>query len=328
MEAGALGFSTGLAYLPGTYSTTEELVELASVAAQYNGIYASHIRDQGLHITEAIQEAIEIGRRNNMPVQISHIKLAEDIVWNELKRITGPVEEARKKGIKVTLDQYPYTATSSGFTSSFPSWAFEGGRKEFLRRLEDKKTYKKIKEFIIKKRLTSSRGIDKPGTIYIGRYPKSPEYEGKNLREILILRGKEPSVENAADLIIEIERSGGASGVFFQMDEKDVEDLMKLSYNMHASDGGVQVIGKGVPHPRNYGTFPRVIGLYVRKKGIISLEEAVRKMTSLPAQTLGILDRGLLREGMYADLAIFDYASFEDRATFQNPHSIPRDLST
>lgn len=320
MRAGALGFSTGLSYLPGIYSKTEEIVELASAVAPYAGVYATHLRDQGLHITEAIEEAIEIGEKNRIPVQISHVKLALDAVWNEVERITNPVDKARRRGVEVTLDQYPYTATSSGFTSSFPSWAFEGGKEKFLERLEDEETYERIKSFVIQRRLTSTKGINQLETIYISRCQKFPEYEGKNLQEILLSKGKEPTIENGADLIIEIEKSGGAEGVFFQMDEKDVEELMRLPYNMHASDGSVQELGKGVPHPRNYGTFSRVIGHYVRKRGVIPLEEAIRKMTSLPAQTFRFKNRGMIREGMYADITVFDKENFTDRATFSNPH--------
>ncbi len=326
MKAGAIGFSTGLSYLPGIYSKKEELVELASAVAPYQGIYATHLRNQALHITEAIEEAIEIGEKNGIPVQISHIKLAQDAVWGQLERITKPVEEARSRGVEVTIDQYPYTATSSGFTSSLPSWAFEGGKEKILERLKDKDNYEKIKSFIIKRRLTSTRGINKLETIYIARFQKFPEYEGKNLQEILLSQGKKPTIDNAADFIIEIEKNGGASGVFFQMDEKDVEDLMRLPYNMHGSDGGVQVIGRGVPHPRNYGTFPRVIGHYVKEKGVITLEEAVKKMTSLPAQTLRLKGRGLIKEGMYADLTIFDPLTFQDQATFSNPHQYSKGL--
>lgn len=326
MKAGALGFSTGLSYLPGTYSKTEELVQLASVAARYGGIYSTHLRDQGRRITEGIEEAIAIGEKNNMPVEISHIKLADDAVWNELERITRPVEEARKRGVEVTLDQYPYTATSSGFESSFPGWCFEGGKEKFLERLKDKATYEKIKSYIEERRLNSTKGISKLETIFIADIQNFPEYEGKNLKEILLLQGKEPTVDNAADLIIEIEKNGGASGVFFQMDEKDVESLMRLPYLMIGSDGGIEVIGKGVPHPRNYGTFPRVIGQYVRERGIIFLEEAVRKMTSFPAQTLRLKDRGMIQEGMYADVTIFDFNSFQDKATFSNPHQFSQGL--
>lgn len=326
MKAGALGFSTGLSYLPGIYSKAEEIVQLASVVSRYGGIYATHLRDQGSHITEAIEEAIEIGERNNIPVQIAHIKLADDAVWHQLERITEPVEDARKRGVEVTLDQYPFTATSSGFTSSFPSWAFEGGKEKFLERLEDKEAFQKIKSFVIKRRLTSTKGINKSETIYIARSEKFAEYEGKNIQEILLAQGKKPTVDNAADLIIDIEKNGGASGVFFQMNEKDVEDLMRLPYNMHGSDGAVRVKGEGIPHPRNYGTFPRVITHFVRERGIISLEEAVRKMTSLPAQTLRLKNRGIIREGLYADLTIFDRNTFADKATFSNPHQYSQGL--
>jgi N-acyl-D-amino-acid deacylase len=327
MRAGGLGFSTGLSYLPGIYSKTEEIAELASAVSPYHGIYASHIRDQAQHITEAIEEAITIGEKNNLTVQISHIKLADDEVWGETERITKPVEDAQARGVNVFLDQYPYTATSSGFTSSFPSWVFEGGRDRFLERIKDPEIYTKVKAYIIDRRLTSTKGINKLETIYIANSRNYREYEGKNLYEILLAQGKEPSIDNGVDLIIEIEKNGGASCVFFQMDEKDVEDLMKLPYNMHASDGGVQEIGRGVPHPRNYGTFPRVISYYVREKGVISLEEAIRKMTSLPAQVFKLKDRGLLEEGMYADICVFDLDNFKDKATFKEPHQYSQGLS-
>jgi len=326
MKAGGLGFSTGLSYLPGTYADTEELAALASVIVRYGGIYTSHIRDQGRKITEAIQEAIEVGENNNIPILISHIKLSEDAVWGKIEIITKQVEEARERGVEVFLDQYPYTATSSGFTSSLPSWSFEGGRENFLERLKNKDTYQKIRSYVIQRRLTTTKDVDKLKTIYVSRFQQHPEYEGKNLQEILVSQGKDPTPENAADLIIEIERTGGAGGIFFQMDEKDVEDLMRLPYTMHASDGSVQVLGEGIPHPRNYGTFPRVIAHYVREKGVLSLEEAIRKMTSLPAQIFRIKERGMLRQGMFADITIFDFQCFEDKATFTDPHQYSQGL--
>jgi N-acyl-D-amino-acid deacylase len=325
-RAGGIGFSTGLAYMPGTYAKTEELIELASVAAKYDGLYASHIRNQGTRITEAIEEAIRIGEANGIRVQISHIKLANDRVWGELERITRPVEEARKRGVEVFLDQYPYTATSSGFGSSIPSWALEGGHDAFVKRLEDPDTYRKIREGVIRRRLVSSKGINKLKTIYIARYRANPEYEGKNLEEILRMRGQKPTVENAADLIIEIQKNGGAQGVFFQMDEADVEALMRLDYNMIASDGGIIRFGDGVPHPRSYGTFPRVISRYVREKGVLTLPDAIRKMTSLPAQMLRLNRRGLIAEGYYADVVIFDFANIRDTATYSKPHQYPEGI--
>ena len=327
MKAGGIGFSTGLSYLPGIYSRSEELIELASAVAPYGGIYATHLRDQGKKITQAIEEAIEVGRKNGIPVQISHIKLAEDSVWGEIERITGPVEKARSEGVEVWLDQYPYTATSSGFTSSFPSWVFEGGRDKFLERMKDGKTYAEVKVYVIERRLTSTKGIDKLKTINIASSSGFSGFEGKNLYDILIDRGMEPTVSNGADLIIEIEINGGAQGVFFQMNENDVETIMRLPYNMVGSDGGVQVLDRGVPHPRNYGTFPRVVSHYVRDKDVLSLEEAIRKMTSLPAMAFRLNNRGLIKEGMYADLILFDGRSFQDQATFSQPHQFSRGLS-
>ncbi|MBC7363443.1 MAG: D-aminoacylase [Candidatus Aminicenantes bacterium] len=326
MKAGALGFSTGLAYLPGTYSSTEELIELASVLRETGGFYATHMRNQGKKIKQAIEESIAIGEKNGIPVQISHIKLADEEVWNQIGLITGPVEEARARGVEVTLDEYPYTATSSGFTSSFPQDVFEGGKEKFLERMNDPEIYQRVKATIIKNRLTSSRGIDKLSAIIIARSRKFPDYEGKTLRQILESKGQEPTPDNGADLIIEIVKEGDASAIFFQMDEKDVEALMKLPYTMIGSDGGLQEMGKGHPHPRNYGTFPRILGEYVRNRQVLTLEEAIRKMTSLPAQTMRLKDRGLIREGMYADLVLFDPETVSDMATFQNPHQYSRGI--
>ena len=327
MKSGAIGLSTGLAYLPGVYSKTEELVELARAVAPYNGIYASHIRNQAEGILEAIKEAIAVGEANGITVFVSHIKLADEAIWNRPELVTGPVEEARARGVEVYLDQYPYTATSSGFTSSFPQEVFDGGKEQFLERLDDPDIYLKVKTHIIERRLTSRRGINRLQGIIIASCKAFPDFAGKNLEQILLLRQKAPTVENAADLIIEIEKAGGASGVFFQMDEADVETLMRLPYVMIGSDGAVQVSGQGFPHPRSYGTFPRVLGRYVREKGVLRLEEAVRKMTSLPAQGLRLKDRGFIGEGMWGDIVIFDAGTVEDAATFESPHQLSQGLS-
>ncbi|HRV06097.1 MAG TPA: D-aminoacylase [Candidatus Saccharicenans sp.] len=326
MAAGAIGLSTGLAYLPGTYSKTEELVELASVVAETGGFYASHIRNQGKNITVAIEEAIKIGEENHLPVEISHIKLADEDVWNQLELIIRPVEAARARGVEVTLDQYPYTATSSGFASSFPQDVFEGGHEKFLERLKDPEIYNRVKQTIIANRLTSRRGIDKLEAILIARCQKFPEYEGKNLKEILAMQGRTASAEAGADLIIELVKEGDASAIFFQMDEKDVEALMKLPYVMIGSDGGLEKVGVGHPHPRSYGTFTRVLGEYARERQLLSLEEAIRKMTSLPAQTLRLVDRGLIKTGFFADVVIFNPEEVKDLATFTHPHQYSRGI--
>lgn len=326
MRAGAIGLSTGLAYVPGRFSATEEIIELARAVQPYGGVYATHLRDQGQAIRQAIEEALRVGKEAGVGVQISHIKLADEAVWGRYELITQPVEAARAAGLAVWLDQYPYTATSSGFASSFPAWAVEGGHEAFVERLKDPAAYARIKHALIAKRLTSKRGIDKVAAIYIARDKNHPEYEGKNLVEILALRRKQPTAANAADLIIELERDDQPSAIFFQMAEEDVVALMRLPYTMIASDGGIAVPGTGSPHPRAYGTFPRVLGRYVREQGVLSLPEAVAKMTSLPAQAMGFADRGAIKKGYCADLVVFDAAQVQDCATFANPHQYPKGI--
>jgi N-acyl-D-amino-acid deacylase len=326
MRAGALGLSTGLSYLPGIYADTEELVELASVAARWGGIYATHLRDQGQKIREAIEEAILIGERAGLPVQISHIKLADEAVWNRLELVREPVEAARRRGVEVSLDLYPYTATSSGFTSSFPAWVFEGGVQKFQERIKDADVYRRVREHIVRRRLTSVRGLNPLRTIFIAQCRRFPGYEGRSLDAVLQERGWPCNVESAADLIIDLEKNGGASGIFFQMDEADVESFLGMPWVIIGSDGALQKMGRGQPHPRSYGTFPRVIDRYVRDKGVIFLAEAIRKMTSYPAQVLRFQERGLIRTGLAADLVVFDPQTFADTATYENPHSFSRGL--
>ncbi len=322
MMAGACGFSTGLSYVPGRYSTTEEIIQLTKMIQPFHGVYATHMRNQGKHIRTAIEEAVQIGRKAGVAVQISHIKLANEEVWGEYHRIFEPIEKARDAGIPVFTDQYPYTATSSGFGSSFPGWAVAGGYKKFAERIKDPDTYQKIKEALIKSRFTSKR-INPLESIYISQNDNHPEYEGKNIAEILDVLNQEQTISNGADLVIKMYAEDQPRGVFFQMDEKDVDTLMKPAYTMIGSDGGVHIPGEGVPHPRAYGTFPRVFR-YV-KKNVISLPDAVRKMTSLPALAMGFYRRGIIREGMCADVVIFD-STIEDTATYEAPHQYPNGI--
>jgi len=326
MRSGGIGLSTGLAYMPGRYAKKEEILSLAKVVSRYGGLYASHIRDQGEKMTEAINEAIWIGEKSGLPVQISHIKLCIEKNWGQLGIINDPIIKARQRGLEVTTDQYPYRATSSGLSSSFPAWSLAGGMDELKKRLKDPEKYQEIKNHIINKRLTSIKDINTLETIYIGNFQPEKSYEGKNLAKILKMQNKKPTVDNAADLIIDIKKRGDASCVFFQMIETDINDIMQLDYNMIASDGGVIKFGDGVPHCRSYGTFPRILGLYVRDKKILSLSEAIRKMTSLPAQTLRLSRRGLIKEGFYADITIFDLKKVKDTATYQSPHQYPQGI--
>jgi N-acyl-D-amino-acid deacylase len=324
MEAGALGLSTGLAYVPGRYSSTEEIVRLAQATQPFHGVYATHMRNQGSRIREAIEEAVRVGREAGVRVEISHIKLADEAVWGQPALVTEPIEKARQEGLEVYTDQYPYTATSSGFTSSFPGWAVAGGHEAFVERMKDPENRKRAQQALVEKRLTSSRGLDPLDRIYVAESKKHPDYEGKTLRQILQLLGREATPETAADLIIEMEEADEPLGVFFQMDERDVETLMAMPYNMIASDGELGIPGKGSPHPRYYGTFPRVLAEYVRGRHVLTLPDAVRRMTSLPAQAMGFSDRGVLRPGMAADIVVFDADSIQDLATFAQPHQYPR----
>jgi len=323
MLAGALGLSTGLIYVPGGYSESQEIIELAKEIKPFEGIYVTHMRSEGKNIASAVQEALQIGSLAGVRVEISHVKLADETVWGNTELITGQVMKHRQQGLEVTMDQYPYTASSTGLINSFPGWAAAGGHDSLVKRLEDPVKYEKIKQAIIKIRLTSPRNRFMPDMIFIAANENHPEYEGKNLAGILELIGKENTVENATELIIEMEKEDQPSGVYFKMNENDVTALMQHECTMTASDGGIKTVNKGMPHPRSYGTFPRVLGRYVREKSVLSLEDAVRKMTSLPAQTMRFNARGILKEGMCADIVIFDEKKVLDQAAFDKPHQYP-----
>lgn len=324
MDAGGIGFSTGLAYVPGRYSTTEEIIRLAKVVRPYRGIYATHLRNQAGQIREAIEEAIRVGREAGVRVQLSHIKLADEGLWGRRELITEPVEAARREGLEVYTDQHPYIATSSRFASSFPGWAVAGGPAAFAERMKDPAQRRQARESFIERRLTSARGLDPLGRIYIAESRTHREYQGKTLRGILELLGRDATAENAAELIIEMEVIDQPQGVYFQMDEQDVGALMTTPWNMIGSDGEVAVVGQGSPHPRFYGSFPRVLGEYSRRRGVLTMADAVRRMTALPAQAMGLYDRGLVRPGMVADIVVFDPDSIQDRATFEQPHQYPQ----
>lgn len=326
MQAGAIGLSTGLEYIPGRFSETEEIVELARMIHPYDGVYATHLRDQGEKIREAIEEAVRVGREAKVKVQVSHIKLKIERSWGKRHLISGPIEKARGEGLGVYMDEYPYTAGSTGFTSSFPEWAVTGGHEAFVERLKDPEKYRMMKDHIVDFRFVSSRGLNKAKMIMITRDKNHPEYEGKNLAEILGIMGRGNTISNAADLFIELERGDRPSAIFFQTDETDVIALMQKDYCMVGSDGAIQIFGQGVTHPRAYGTFPKILAKYVRESGVLSLPDAIRKMTSLPAQAMGFYDRGILRPGMSADVVVFDLAKIQDKATYQEPHQYPEGI--
>ncbi|HLM02571.1 MAG TPA: D-aminoacylase [Pyrinomonadaceae bacterium] len=318
MKDGAVGFSTGLIYLPGTFSKTEEVVALAKVASLYNGIYASHIRDEGTEVVKAIEEAVNIGEQANMPVEISHFKISSKALWGNTPTTIGLVKSARARGLNVTVDQYVYTASSTSLTARIPSWAAAGGLEEGKKRLADAATrariVKEMKEDLRKKDFRDY------SFAYVASYAANPEFNGKNIAEITkIARGKK-SLDAQIEQIFEMYEKGGASMVYRVMSEEDIKNILREPFTMIASDSSVRNFGAGVPHPRGYGNNARVLGEYVRNMKIISLEDAIRKMTSLPAQTFNLRDRGQIREGMAADLVIFDENKITDKATFEQPH--------
>ena len=319
MEQGAFGLSTGLFYVPGSFTSTEEVIELSKIAAAHGGIYISHMRDEALRLLDSVQETIRIGEEAGIPVQMTHHKAISRDMWGRSADSLGLVDAARARGVDITIDQYPYTASQTGITAVVPQWAQAGGTQELIARLQDPETRRRIRGEIVY-RIEHDRGGGDPANIVIGLCEWDRSLEGKSLADILAEREVEVTVANAADLVMEIVERGGARAIYHAMDEADVERIMQHPATAVGSDGGVSVFGASVPHPREYGTFARVLGRYVRERGVLTLEQAVRKMSGATAHRLGLQDRGLLREGFFADIAVFDPERIIDRATFPEPH--------
>jgi N-acyl-D-amino-acid deacylase len=319
MREGAVGLSTGLIYIPGTYTKTPEIVELAKIAAKYNGVYASHMRDEGDSVVEAINEALTIGREAKIPVEISHFKLSGQQNWGR-SRITVPmIEAARKEGIEVTIDQYPYTASSTSISTLIPDEILADGQDSIRARLSKPE----IKKYVIKSMLKrlKKRKLKHFSYAVVAYYSPDTSYNGKSIEQINEMMGRRHKAKYEAETVIDIMMKGGASAVFHGMSEEDVKRIMQYPFNMFASDATIRIMNAGMPHPRGYGTNARVLGKYVREQKVISLEEAIRRMTSLPAQKFQLYDRGLLREGYAADLVIFNENEVSDMATFEKPHA-------
>ncbi|HUH12827.1 MAG TPA: D-aminoacylase [Longimicrobiales bacterium] len=327
MREGAFGLSSGLFYVPGTFTPTEEVIELAKVAGRLGGIYISHMRDEASGLLASVRETIRIGEEGGLPTQMTHHKVVGPGNWGASTETLRLVDEARARGVDVTIDQYPYTASSTSIASALlPAWALEGGRRATLERLADPATRARVKAAstdIIR----LERGGGDPENVQIARCDWDPSLAGQDLAQVTRMRGMEPTLENAAEAVLWITEQGGCQGIFHAMTEDDLERILRHPTTMVASDGEIPIFGERHPHPRSYGTFARVLGLYVRERGTLPLEEAVRKMTSLPAQRLGLTDRGLLRPGMRADLVVFDPATVRDRATFEDPHRYAEGVS-
>jgi len=310
MKEGAFGLSTGLIYVPGTYAETEEIVELARVVHGHGGLYASHIRSEAAGLLDAIDEAISIGEKSGCPVQISHLKCSTKEAWGKMGEACAKIEAARARGVKVTADQYPYAASSTALASyTLPAWALEGGK--VAERLSDPELGPKLRKEISE----SFDRRDGPDKLVIANFPKNKAYNGKSIDAIARASSRDP-----VDVVVEILKAGGAATIGFSMREEDMAVGMKKEWVATASDGSAKRPSDERPHPRNYGTFPRKIGLYALEKKSFALAFAIRSASGLPADILGLKDRGYLKAGYKADLVLFDPATFRDRATFEDPN--------
>ncbi|HEY3740796.1 MAG TPA: D-aminoacylase [Bryobacteraceae bacterium] len=318
MREGAIGFSTGLIYIPGTYSNTAEVVALAKAAAKYGGVYASHMRDEGPHVIEAIEEAVTVGKEAGMRVELSHFKIDTRSLWGMSEQTLALVEKYRREGVDVVLDQYPYDRSSTNLGMLVPSWALADGHDAVLKRLRDPATREKIATDMHD--MLNKKGQPDYAFAAVASYAADRKYEGKTITEINVLKGRAQDVPHEIQTILDMMEAGGASMVYHSMGEVDVDRIMRYPNTAVASDGGVRVPGEGMPHPRSYGTNSRVLAEYVRTRHVLTLEDAIRRMTSLPARTFSFHDRGQLREGAAADIVIFDPDKVQDKATFLNPH--------
>ena len=327
MADGAFGLSTGLFYIPGTFTPTAEVIDLARVAGALGGIHISHMREETVKVADSVRETIEIGEKGGLPTQVTHHKVIGKPYWGRSVETLRLIDEARARGVDATLDQYPYTASATAIGSALvPVWAREGGTEAMLKRLKDAGSRADILAEVIRL-LQEERGGGDPQNVQLSRCVWDPSLDGKRLGDVTKGRGLQPTLRNAAETVLWIVESGGCGGIYHAIEEQDLQRIMRHPATMIASDGGVPVFGQGSPHPRNYGTFARVLGRYVRELKIITLEDAVRKMTSFPAQRLGLVDRGVLREGMRADMAVFDPETVRDRATFEQPHQYAEGVS-
>jgi N-acyl-D-amino-acid deacylase len=325
LEAGAFGFSTGLFYAPGSYARTDEIMALAQEAGRQGKLYSSHIRDEGSYsvgLFHAFQEAIEIGRQAGVRVQVSHVKCGSPAQWGKAALLLEYLDRARDQGIDVAGDQYPYTAASTGLVGAiFPRWSQVGGREAFLKNVQDPSFVARLREAIHE----HFQRIVTPDRVVIARFPPDPQLEGLSLAEIAQRRELDP-----ADAAIALYREFPASVIVHKMVEPDVEVIARHPWIAVGSDGSSLrtqgPLSAGKPHPRNYGCFPRYLARYQREKGLVSLEEAVRKMTSLPASRLGLTRRGRIAPGYWADLVVFDPGAIRDTATFEDPHRYPEGI--
>ena len=326
MEAGALGITTALIYPPAFFAKTDELIELCKVAAKYKGKYTAHMRSEGGQLIEAVQETIRISREAGLPAEIYHLKASGEANWSKMDQVIKMIEDARIKGVKITADMYTYPAGGTGLDASLPPWVFDGGREAAYKRLQDPATRQKIAEAVRTpsnhwENLYLLSGSPERMVLASFRNDSLKPLTGKTLGEVAKMRGKDP-IETIMDLLLEDRSRIGT--IYFLMSEDNIKKQIRQPWVSFGSDAA-SIATEGVflrsaAHPRAYGNFARLLGKYVRDEKVISLTEAVRRLTSLPAANLGLKDRGLLQSGMFADVVIFDPQTIADRATFEKPH--------
>lgn len=313
MDEGAWGMTSGLIYVPSSYADTDELVALARIVGQRGGIYGSHIRNENVELLSAIEEALEIGQRANVPVHISHFKSSGKDSWGLVRVASKMIAQAREQGRRITADQYPYAASNTSLEAMLiPTWARAGGQTAMLKRLDDADQGQLIRKAIAEKLIE----FDDGQRLQIAYYAQDPSWSGKRIAEIARRRSI-----SSIELALEIFRHGGASVVNHSINEADVRYVMTLPWVATASDGSARLPGPSVPHPRSYGTFPRKIGYYSVQHGVVSIAQAIRSATGLPADILGMSDRGYLRPNYWADVVVFDAKTIRDTATYESPHN-------
>lgn len=318
MQQGALGLATGLEYAPAVYSEVEEVAALAAVAARYGGSYVTHMRDEGVHVMDAIRETLEVGRRAQIPVLVNHHKVTGADQWGSTEQTLALLDSASAAGQRVAHDVYPYAAFSTYSDLLFPAWSLAGGEEDFAARIADPATRTRIVSEM--KVIYGQQTGPGPSSVQFRQLDGRPDMTGQTLEDWLVDAGRPTTLDATIEALIELQLDGQFIGIFHGMDESDIARIMRHPTAMFETDGDLVQPGVGFPHPRTYGSFPRILGRYVREQGVLTLEEAIHKMTGLPAEWWGQTDRGQLTEGLIADVTIFDAASITDVSTYTDPH--------
>lgn len=319
MQQGAFGLSSGLIYTPGRFAETEEVIELARIAGEYGGMYISHMREEGLGLLDSVAETIRIGEEGGLPTQLTHHKVVGAPMWGSSVETLRMVDEAIARGVDVSIDQYPYTASSTNLQILFPGWSLDGGREALLTRMADPAQRQRLRNDIVYN-IEVDRGGNDPANVVLAGCPHDETLNGLNLSQVLLREGQEITKANAAELLMDLVAAGNCSAVFHAMVEEDIHNIMRHPRTMIASDGGVEGPSNRAVHPRNYGTFARFLGHYSRDLGIVPMHTAIHKVTAMPAQRLNINDRGVLRPGAVADIAVLDLEGVRELTSFSDPH--------